>query len=89
MSDVSQLGVRRLVRFEPVRRDDLRPDVLPWIGETFEVLYAGTHGDDEPYPGESIWTPTDWTIANGRWFPDRDLVDVDNDKDPAQPSEED
>jgi hypothetical protein len=67
----------RWVRFTPVRRDDVRPEAVPWIdGEPFEVQFAGTM-DDGPYDGELMWSPVrDQPGPRVGWIPGCDLTDM-------------
>ena len=68
---------QRRVRFTPLRRDDLRQAVLPWVdGEPFDVLNMGTM-DEGPYEGQTIWMPEDHDVMPGvSWIPDCDLTDA-------------
>lgn len=61
--------------FRPKRLDNLRPELVPLIGEVAEWDYAGRSGDDEPYPGQWRWNTSDarW---RGKWVPDEDLEPV-------------
>jgi hypothetical protein len=63
-------------RFEPVRRDDLRPGMADYIG-TEATFEAGWRIDDEdggPYVGQwAMLTPRGWPCV---WVPLCDLVDV-------------
>src|SRR6266403_45293 len=44
--------------FSPVRRDDLKEEMVPLIGKSMLWEYGGTSCDDDPYPGQMrylIW----------------------------------
>ena len=76
----------RVARFVPLRTDDLRPGLADHIGKVFTFEYGGTHGDDEPFPGQRIWLfarkhDEDLGPANAaRWVPDQDLQTVERDR---------
>tara|TARA_R110000850_G_C9996151_1_gene468161 strand:+ start:5663 stop:5944 length:282 start_codon:yes stop_codon:yes gene_type:complete len=66
----------------PTRTDNLRPEVLPFIGETLTFRPSFTMLDDEePYPGQRVYTvidpdggphsiPKGWF---GGWIPEEDI----------------
>lgn len=71
--------VFRRAAFVPKKMDNLRPEVLPFIGRTFKWVWVGTGGDDEPYPGQTRWEVWYKDHEGERlidyWVPDEDLQD--------------
>lgn len=73
-------GVRR-ARFVPKDASTLRESIVPHVGIVYDWNFVGTGGDDEPYPGQSRWTPCRnhdaefLEEARGLWAPDEDLED--------------
>ena len=63
--------------FNPARRDDLKPEMLPLIGRSMIFEYGGTSNDDEPYPGQMrylIWPTEDLPKdVYYRWCPLEDI----------------
>lgn len=70
---------RRVATFQPARTDDLKPDALEHVGETFEWrgLWVVTEDDGGPYVGQTVWERADESLPWFGWVPDEDLVDVD------------
>ena len=62
----------RRATFAPKKLSDLRPEMFALIGVTVSWRYAGTGGDDEPYPGQHRWDTNDERFE-GHWVPDEDL----------------
>lgn len=82
MNDISKM--KRVARFQPQRTDDLRPEVKSLVGRTLEFSFAGTGGEDEPYPGETRWMVIR-RVDDGPelieselywWSPERDLEEL-------------
>ena len=71
---------KRRGRFEPRIMETLRPVVRPLIGRVFCFEYAGTSGDDEPYPGQTRWVVSRQHDAELEpeqrcwWLPAEDIV---------------
>jgi hypothetical protein len=59
-------------KFMPKRLDDVRPELVPLIGEKATWRYAGTGRHGEPYPGQHRWDTRDERFQ-GHWAPDEDL----------------
>lgn len=70
--DWDMIHRRMRATFNPKRLDDLRPELIPLIGETVEWRCDDYGREDDPYPGQYRWT-TDDARWRGRWAPDEDL----------------
>lgn len=84
MTDNFSFGDKITAKFRPKSLDTLRACMVPLIGRTFLMEWAGVGEDDEPYPGQSRWiicrkhdaeVPDE---AKGRWLPFEDLSDINN-----------
>ncbi len=64
-------GTKITARFEPKRRDDLRPEMLPFIGKTLTWHWSGPMEQGQ-YAGQDIWHCWD-EEGPRRWVPDEDL----------------
>lgn len=69
--------------FQPKIMDTLRPQMQTLIGHEFDLDYAGTSDDDEPYPGQTRWMIArnhDADLGSdqiGRWIPEEDIQFID------------
>ena len=68
----------RLFRFVPKRRDDLRPEMAPFVGRVAEFFFAGAGGDGEPFPGQGRWQTHPASGWPPCWVPDEDLEPMAN-----------
>ena len=70
-------GTRRAT-FEPKRRETLRPDAAPFVGQTFtwRFLWVVDEEDGGPYVGQAVWEPADRDAPWFGWVPDEDLADA-------------
>jgi hypothetical protein len=72
----------RRARFVPKDASTLRESIVPHVGIVYDWDFVGVGGDDEPYPGQSRWTPCRQhdveflEEARGLWAPDEDLEDI-------------
>lgn len=70
---------KRRGTFRPKRTDDLRSEVVPLIGRTFLLMYAGIGDHDEAYPGQTRWMihyAHDAELTDeerGWWMPEQDI----------------
>jgi hypothetical protein len=71
MQNVENIYKPIVARFKPARTDNLRPEIVPLIGEIFTWDYTGTSNDDEPYPGQQRWLTQDRRL--NYWVPSEDL----------------
>jgi hypothetical protein len=87
--DYNRLHVRKLAIFQPRVTDNIRPEIVPYIGKTLVFECTDFGYEDEPYPGQYRWFAlTDGESANAHepygkvhrdfhwWVPDEDLIDV-------------
>lgn len=70
-------GITVRCKFSPVRADDLKVEMLPWIGKEgdFEALWI--IDDDGDYAGQwAMRLPRSWEISSAIWVPESDLTIV-------------
>ncbi len=59
--------------FQPKRRDDLRPEAQPFIGQRFVMRRGCLQAADDKFPGQWTWLVRSIDVG---WIPDEDLVDI-------------
>lgn len=85
--DYAKLNTRKVAVFSPRRTDDLRPEIIPYIGKTLVFQCAGRQAENDVFPGQYLWFAlADGESSEGReygkthpalqwWLPDEDLDD--------------
>lgn len=64
-----------IATWQPKRRDDLRPEMEPFIGQRTGWTFAGRQDSEQKFPGQVTWMPIDRSWP-GLWVPDEDLTDA-------------
>jgi len=65
--------------FQPKRRNDLRPDLRPAIGQSVELVFVSVAGPDERCAGQNIYMerPGSRGVLRGAWVADEDVRFID------------